>query len=477
MPAANETYIKKLNMDKIIEILYKQYCISHAITTDTRTITPGCIFFAFKGETFDGNAYAAEALKAGAALCVIANAQYRVDDRCIVVDDVLQTLQQLALHHRRQMNIPVIGITGTNGKTTTKELTRAVLAQKYRVHATAGNYNNHLGVPLTLLSMPQDTQIAIVEMGANHPGEIESLCSIALPTCGLITSVGKAHLEGFGSFEGVVRTKTELYRHLSVMGGTIYVNADNEVLMDEAAKVCTLPGVPSTVPGYVPSYPQVDFDTAGRGVSLVTYGASEEAMVKGAYMSSTPYMRFYIEQDDTVYTIQSQLLGKYNYDNAMAAAAVGLSFGVEPFLIKEAIEGYAPANNRSQLKKTERNTLFMDCYNANPTSMKAALESFEAVNEEHKIVILGGMRELGRDSVAEHRTLVDHLAQCHFERVLLVGEEFGFVKSLAPQTCNTEHFDTTEQLIKTLSREHISDATILIKGSNSNHLWQLAEVL
>lgn len=464
-------------MNDLIEKLYRQYLVSRTVTTDSRTITPGCIFFAFKGETFDGNAFAAKALAEGSALCVISDPQYRVDERCIVVDDVLRTLQQLAQHHRQQLTIPVIGITGTNGKTTTKELVRAVLAQKYRVHATAGNYNNHLGVPLTLLSMPQDTEIAIVEMGANHPGEIEDLCAIALPTHGLITTVGKAHLEGFGSFEGVIHTKTELYRHLALMEGTIFVNADNEILLDEASKVCSVPDVPSQVPGYVPSYPQVDFYSASHTVDLITYGASEEAMVKGSYMSSNPYMRFYIEQQDMVYTIQSHLLGSYNFDNAMAAAAVGLTFGIDPFQIKEAIEAYTPANNRSQLQKTERNTLFLDCYNANPSSMAVAIDSFAAMQSEHKIVILGGMRELGKSSESEHRALLEHLMVCHFEWVLLVGEEFGFVKRTALDATNIRNFADTEHLKEHLKQSPIANATILIKGSNSYRLWQLAEVL
>ena len=298
----------------MIEKLYEAYIASRHVTTDSRAITPGCLFFAFKGASFDGNAFAPQALEQGAAMCVISNEKYKVDDRCIVVPDVLTTLQELAREHRRHLTIPVIGITGTNGKTTTKELVHTVLAKRYKTSATAGNFNNHLGVPLTLLAIPSDAQIAIVEMGANHPGEIAQLCSIADPDCGLITNVGRAHLEGFGSFEGVIKTKTELYRHLSAKEGMVFVNADNPILMEQAARLTT-----------------------------VTYGKDETAMVRGTYVGSEPYLHFYFEVGDNVYNVRTHLLGAYNFDNCMAAVAVGLHFGVEPFDIKEAIEEYIPA--------------------------------------------------------------------------------------------------------------------------------------
>ena len=264
----------------MLESLYQTYLQSRRVTTDSRQITPGCIFFAFKGETFDGNAFAPQALEQGAALCVISDPKYKVDDRCIVVPDVLTTLQELACHHRAQLTIPIVGITGTNGKTTTKELAHAVLSRHYRTHATAGNFNNHLGVPLTLLAIPADAEIAIIEMGANHPGEIAALCHIADPDFGLITNVGRAHLEGFGGFEGVVKTKTELYRYLAAKRGTAFVNADNDTLTTQAA-LCQLP--------------------------FITYGSSAQAQVRGHLVGSDPYMKFYIEDGDSVYTIQSQL--------------------------------------------------------------------------------------------------------------------------------------------------------------------------
>ena len=429
-----------------IEQLYQTYLQSHRVTTDSRQITPGCLFFAFRGATFDGNAFAPQALEQGAALCVISDPQYKVDDRCVVVDDVLATLQQLAAHHRRQLTIPVIGITGTNGKTTTKELVHAVLARRYRTHATTGNFNNHLGVPLTLLSIPADTQIAIVEMGANHPGEIEALCRIADPDFGLITNVGRAHLEGFGSFEGVVHTKTELYRHLAAKHGSAFVNADNDILIQQA-DLCHL--------------------------SAHTYGSVEKAQVRGHLVGSDPYMKFYVEEGDNVYTIQSQLLGNYNFDNAMAAVAVGRHFRVDLWDIKEAVEQYAPSNRRSQYKETGRNTLFLDCYNANPSSMKVALDNLQSLPKEHKVAMLGGMRELGDASQAEHETIVNRLLSCPDIEAVLVGPEFAF----AADNASLQWFPDADAAVAYFAAHPLSGATILLKGSNGEQMWKLEPVL
>lgn len=434
--------------NSVIDRLYEAYKVSRTVTTDSRAITPGCLFFAFKGASFDGNAFAGQALEKGAALCVMDNAEYATDERCIVVDDVLKTLQALALHHRKQLTIPVVGITGTNGKTTTKELVAAVLERRYRVHATRGNFNNHLGVPLTLLSIPEDCEIAVVEMGANHPGEIEDLCNIALPTCGLITSVGLAHLEGFGSFEGVVKTKTELYRHIAAKGGKLYVNADNERLVKEAKKLESQP-------------------------ATVTYGTASSADLRGTITSSDPYLHFYIEHSDNVYTIAMNLIGSYNFTNAMAAAAVGLDFNIDLFEIKEALENYQPENKRSQYKRTEHNALILDCYNANPTSMKAAVESFAHDQLENKIVFLGGMKELGDASDEEHKKLFGLVRSCDFKDIYLVGEEFGF----AAANPDVQWFPTSEEAVKFLQEHPIIDANILIKGSNSTKMWLLEEVL
>lgn len=429
----------------MIEKLYKAYIASRRVTTDSRAITPGCIFFAFKGATFDGNAFAPQALEQGAALCVISDPQYKVDERCIVVPDVLATLQELAQEQRRHMTIPVIGITGTNGKTTTKELLHAVLAKRYKTSATAGNFNNHLGVPLTLLAIPADAQIAIIEMGANHPGEIADLCSIADPDCGLITNVGRAHLEGFGSFEGVVKTKTELYRHLTCKEGLVFVNADNERLMREA-----------------------------EGMKTRTYGRSENADVRGTYVGSDPYLHFYFEVGDNVYNVRTHLLGAYNFDNCMAAVAVGLRFGVEPFDIKEAIEEYVPANQRSQWKETANNKLYLDCYNANPSSMAAAIASFAEMNTgTAKVAIIGAMRELGEASSEEHRKLVQALNNCHLEHCLLIGHEFDGITLGSNMTL----MHSTEEAAEWLKETKLQGKTILVKGSNSNKLWTLEQLL
>jgi UDP-N-acetylmuramoyl-tripeptide--D-alanyl-D-alanine ligase len=427
-----------------IEQLYQTYLTSRAVTTDSRAISPGCIFFAFKGEHFDGNAFAPKALEQGAALCVIDNPVYKIDERCIVVSDVLATLQELARHHRRHLMIPVIGITGTNGKTTTKELVNAVLSKRYRTAATKGNFNNHLGVPLTLLSIPKETEIAIVEMGANHPGEIEFLCGIADPDCGLITNVGRAHLEGFGGFEGVVKTKTELYLHLAAKQGFVFVNRDNGRLMQES-----------------------------EGMRRITYGRTAEADVRGTLVGCDPYLHFYFEVGDNVYNVHSHLLGAYNFDNAMAAVAVGLHFGVEPFDIKEAIEEYTPSNNRSQFKRTGRNTLYLDCYNANPSSMAVAIESFGQLQAGRKVAIIGGMHELGADEQKEHRQLVAELEAIHPERCLLVGPEFDSIEL----PTYMQHFTDTDAVKAYLTANPICGATVLVKGSNTNRLWTLEEVL
>ena len=429
----------------MIEKLYKAYIASRRVTTDSRAITPGCIFFAFKGTNFDGNAFAPQALEQGAALCVISDPQYKTDERCIVVPDVLATLQELAREHRRHLTIPVIGITGTNGKTTTKELVHAVLAKRYKTSATEGNFNNHLGVPLTLLDIPADAQIAIVEMGANHPGEIADLCSIADPDCGLITNVGRAHLEGFGSFEGVVKTKTELYRHLAGKEGLVFVNADNERLMQEA-----------------------------EGMKTRTYGRSENADVRGTYVGSDPYLHFYFEVGDNVYNVRTHLLGAYNFDNCMAAVAVGLRFGVEPFDIKEAIEEYVPANQRSQWKESSNNKLYLDCYNANPSSMAAARASFAAMHTgTAKVAIIGAMRELGEASSKEHRKLVQALNNCHLEHCLLIGHEFDGITLGSNMTL----MHSTEEAAEWLKETKLQGKTILVKGSNSNKLWTLEQLL
>ena len=440
-----------------IDQLYQTYLASRTVTTDSRKITPGCIFFAFKGEQFDGNAFIPQALEQGAAMCVGG-------------DDALATLQELAREHRRHLQIPVIGITGTNGKTTTKELVHAVLAKRYRTSATKGNFNNHLGVPLTLLSIPADTEIAIVEMGANHPGEIAFLCGIADPDCGLITNVGRAHLEGFGSFEGVIKTKTELYRHLAEKEGTVFVNADNPILIK---------------------------NLESRIKNIVSYGKGETAQVRGTLVGErlkvkgekctdaeqvpSPYLHFYFEVGDNVYNVRTHLLGDYNFDNCMAAVAVGLHFGVEPWDIKEALEEYIPSNQRSEYRETARgNRLYLDCYNANPSSMAAAIASFRSLTSHLSpltshlnMAIIGGMHELGAEERKEHEQVVEQLAACGLDRVLLVGPEW----SSLPHPDNMMLFADTEEVREWLKTNPADNATILIKGSNTNRLWTLEELL
>lgn len=429
-----------------INRLYDAYLLSRAVTTDSRNITQGCIFFAFKGSTFDGNTFVPSALAQGAALCVTSDTQYSDNPQCIVADDVLAVLQALASRHRANLSIPVIGITGTNGKTTTKELLAAVLRRRYRVHATAGNFNNHLGVPLTLLSIPADCEVAVVEMGANHPGEIDALCRIAQPDFGLITSVGKAHLEGFGSFDGVVRTKTELYRCLDARKGVIFVNADNEILRAEAGR-CS-------------------------NASVVTYGTADADIV-GTYLGSDPYLSFYTEYGDQVYNISTRLFGGYNFANAMAALAVGRFFKVDLFDIKQALEQYVPSNNRSQLKTTAHNQLLLDCYNANPTSMEAAVRSFAEMRADRKVVMLGGMRELGSESESEHRRLFQLVKSLSFTLVVLVGDEFSFASS-DPAVL---WFPDSQSAHDYFAANPLSGASVLLKGSNSNRMWLLEEVL
>ena len=430
------------------DCMYEAWLASRTVSTDSRRITPGCLFFALRGESFDGNAFVPEALKKGAALCVTSDARYAGTEGCLVVDDVTEALQALARERRRHLTVPVVGITGTNGKTTTKELVHAVLGRRYRTCATSGNLNNHLGVPLTLLAIPPEAEMAVVEMGANHPGEIAFLCGIADPDAGLITNVGCAHLEGFGSVEGVVRTKTELYAHLEKKGGLAFVNAADGRL---AAELSTR------------------FATLRR----VTYGTAAGATVQGSHVGDTPFMRFCFEVGDRVYSVQSHLLGAYNFHNCMAAVAVGLHYGVEPWDIKEAIEAYVPSNQRSEWKRTGRNSLYLDCYNANPSSMAAAIASFSALQAEHKMAIVGGMHELGEAEREEHERLVGMLEGCGLEQCLLVGPEFGGIALGG----SMRRFADTAAVREWLAEHPVSGATVLVKGSNTNRLWTLEELL
>ena len=440
--------------DNIMDIqeLYAFYQQHPVITTDSRDCPEGSIFIALKGESFDGNQFAAQALEKGCALAVVSDEQvynsYHGDKMMVLVPDTLQTFKDLAREHRRRFNIPVVGITGTNGKTTTKELVRAVIAERYKVMATEGNFNNDVGVPKTLFRLAPEHEIAIVEMGASHPGDIKTLADTAEPTCGLITNVGKAHLQGFGSLEGVIHTKGELYDNLSQRSGSvIFINADNEYLM-----------------GILP-----------QGVKAEYYTRDENrqgASVYGQIVACDPFLRLRWREDGgTWHEVRTHLIGSYNIDNVLAAATVGLHFGVTPEQICHAVENYVPSNNRSQLTETEHNHLVVDAYNANPTSMAAALDNFSMMEVSPKMAILGEMRELGDSSAEEHRRVVERLATCPFDEVWLVGKEFKDID------CPYRKFDDVEQVKAAIAADRPEGRYILIKGSNGTRLFQLPELL
>lgn len=412
------------------------------VTTDSRNCPEGSMFIALKGETFNGNAFAAQALKQGCRYAVIDESEY-AGEGTILVDNCLQALQQLANYHRRQLKTPVIGITGTNGKTTTKELISTVLSRKFNTLYTEGNFNNHIGVPLTLLRLTKEHEMAVVEMGANHPGEIKTLVHIAEPDYGIITNVGKAHLQGFGSFEGVIRTKGELYDFLRDKGGaTIFIQNENPYLNGIA-----------------------------EGLTCVRYGQTAGLYVSGELISCSPFLSFRWTAEGVSHEVNTHLIGSYNLDNMLAAAAIGRYFGVSDDDISSALASYLPHNNRSQLKETADNKLIVDAYNANPTSMMAALKNFRQVEAPHKMVILGDMKELGEASREEHQKVVDYLKECGFDRVVLVGPEF------AAATHSYQTFQHVDEVLADIRMHKPQGYYILIKGSNSMKLSQLPECL
>ncbi len=428
-----------------LETFYQLYLQHPQITTDSRNCPLNSIFFALKGENFNGNKYAASALEKGCAYAVVDEKEYATDERFILVDDCLKTLQNLAHHHRIALGLPVLGITGTNGKTTTKELIANVLGRRYKVLFTQGNLNNHIGVPLTLLSLATEHQLAVVEMGANHPGEIKELVEIAAPNAGLITNVGKAHLEGFGSFEGVIKTKSELYDFLRETEGTAFVNADNSILTEKS-----------------------------EGINRIFYGMGNDVSVKGSVTGNSPFLEMQWQQagSDEIHYLKTQLIGSYNAENVLAAVCIGVFFSIAPADICAAINSYAPQNNRSQFKQTAHNKLIIDAYNANPTSMKAAIENFVAMESENKMLILGDMRELGADSQSEHQAIVDLLSQQKdFKQVFLLGECFSATQSSFPT------FPDTEKFTEYLSENKIENSIILIKGSRGMKLETLIDSL
>lgn len=433
-------YFVTENME--IAELYKCFMECGKVTTDSRNCPEGSMFIALKGETFNGNAFAAQALKQGCRYAVIDESEY-AGEGTILVDNCLQALQQLANYHRRQLKTPVIGITGTNGKTTTKELISTVLSRKFNTLYTEGNFNNHIGVPLTLLRLTKEHEMAVVEMGANHPGEIKTLVHIAEPDYGIITNVGKAHLQGFGSFEGVIRTKGELYDFLRAKGGaTIFIQNENPYLNGIA-----------------------------EGLTCVRYGQTAGLYVSGELISCSPFLSFRWTAEGVSHEVNTHLIGSYNLDNMLAAAAIGRYFGVSDDDISSALVSYLPHNNRSQLKETADNKLIVDAYNANPTSMMAALKNFRQVEAPHKMVILGDMKELGEASREEHQKVVDYLKECSFDRVVLVGPEF------AAATHSYQTFQHVDEVLADIRMHKPQGYYILIKGSNSMKLSQLPEYL
>lgn len=415
----------------------------HRVTTDSRQIQTGDVFIALKGENFDGNHYAAEALKQGAILSIVDDTNY-LTSGCELVPDTLLFLQQLAHYHRRQLKIPILGITGTNGKTTTKELCYAVISQKYKTFATQGNFNNHIGVPLTLLSMDESTEFGIVEMGANHPGEIKTLCDIADPDFGIITNIGQAHLEGFGSYENIIQTKKALYEHIFRKNGKVLVNAGDPLLME-----------------------------LSEGHDRCTYG-SVGNLLKGEIKQTIPYLVFSLKTLKGDLYVKTHLVGGYNFDNAMAASAAGLYFGIDPLQIQTVLENYRPSNLRSQLIRTKDNTVILDAYNANPSSMKVSVGNFCEMPGEHKVVVLGEMLELGENSRKAHEDLVHQALTGNFSKIFLVGNNFEHCYD----KCNfITWFKDTEALMAHLKLHPLQDSFVFIKGSRGNKLERIVEYL
>jgi UDP-N-acetylmuramoyl-tripeptide--D-alanyl-D-alanine ligase len=451
-----------------IKQLYKLYQQHPCITTDSRDCPEGSIFLALKGESFDGNKFALAALEKGCSYAIIddkdvfnASAQQQeIASRLILVDDCLQTFKDLAREHRRQFKIPVIGITGTNGKTTTKELIATVLQEKYRVLFTQGNFNNDVGVPKTLFRLTSEHEIAVIEMGASHPGDIKTLVETAEPNCGLITNVGRAHLQGFGSFEGVKRTKGELYDFLrrkmeksSFEEGMIFINADDDDLRQMADE---------------------------RGLILqAAYGTGscDDIIVKGKVESCAPFLHFswFIhdeeEGDSEPMLVETHLIGAYNIYNMLAAITVGMYFDLDPEQINHALTNYIPSNNRSQLTVTDHNKLIVDAYNANPSSMRVAIDNFRQMQVGPKMAILGDMLELGEMSGEEHQRIADILGECLFDDVWLVGNNFANTQS------SFRKFHDVEEVKAALREKQPENYYILIKGSNSTRLYQLPEIL
>ena len=431
-----------------IQELYSIFLKHPVVSTDTRDIAENSLFFALKGENFNGNKFAAEALSKGASFAIVDETESTQDDRFILVNDVLKSLQELAAYHLQQRKLPVLAITGTNGKTTTKELVNAVLSKKYNVHATRGNLNNHIGVPLTILAMTNSTDMLVIEMGANHVGEIEKLCSIAQPSFGLITNIGKAHLEGFGSLEGVIKAKKELYEYVSGNEGVLFVNGSDDLLLN-----------------------------LSDGAQRVLYGNADSNEYVFNLEESNPYItvkwRKKNEGSGSEHVVLSRILGAYNFENIAAAICIGNHFDISPSDIATAIEEYLPNNNRSQIMETDTNRIVLDAYNANPTNMKAAIDSFSQMTGITKVLILGDMLELGKYSEEEHEIIGELIHKQDFAKVFLVGENFGKLKGSGAFT----HFDNVELAREFFDDTPLTHSLILIKASRSIGLEILVDVL
>ncbi len=428
-----------------VEQIYSIFKKHPVVSTDTRNIIKDSIFFALKGAHFDGNEFTRDALEKGASFAVVDDKTLAGKANHIWVEDVLTTFKQLANFHRKQLGIPIIGITGSNGKTTTKELVSAVLERRYRISFTQGNLNNHIGVPLTLLKMSAETEIGVVEMGANHQGEIAELCKIAEPDYGIITNVGKAHLEGFGSFKGVIKAKSELYDFLRDKNKPCFINIDNEHLTKRAT-----------------------------GLRQFSYGTSEKANLKGYPEESTYYLTVKVLFPKGWLFLRSKLIGSYNFENILAAARVGQEFNIDPLEIQKAIENYVPSNNRSQLINKGSNKIIMDAYNANPTSMAASLNNLLKINHNKKVAILGDMLELGEDSVKEHQTIAELISGQNLDKIFLVGEQFMQTHT----DKKIKKFENTELLYDYLHQQkNVDNSLILIKGSRGIQLEKILELL
>lgn len=429
-----------------LEHLYSLFLQHPVVCTDTRRLAPGCLFFALKGDTFDGNQFAAKALEGGAAYAVIDNPAYQSDPkRCLLVNDALAALQQLAAHHRRQFDIPVIAIGGSNGKTTTKELVAAVLSAHYPCHFTKGNLNNHIGVPLTLLAMPANTEVAVVEMGTNQPGDIEFLCQLAAPTHGLLTNIGKEHLAGFGNLEGVKKAEGELYRYLDRHNGCVFVNASERYLKTMSR----------------------------RNRKRVLYAATgtlqaQDGVIDVLPVAAQPFIRAaFLSENETAVEVQTQLVGKHNFQNIMTAIALGVYFKVPAVKIKAALETYVPANNRSQMLQHGTNTILLDAYNANPSSMRAALETLRSITAGYKVALLGDMLELGAESRHEHEQILRFAAQCGLDELVVVGPEFA---ACDPARYHARHFPDAAAAKTWFQQQPFEQAFVLIKASRGMRL-------